>query len=545
MHKSAFSYLLLALVWLPISAHSQATVGLTQPDAGGFGGYTLVAPMGDHDTYLIDACGQLINTWQSDYNAGLVAYLLEDGSLLRACRIPNQQGAIGGGIVERRDWNNNLVWTYTYSGQNYRQHHDIRMMPNGHVLLLAREKKTTVECMASGRNPALMGNVGLQMEYIVEVAPIGPDSGEVVWEWHMWDHLIQDFDSARLNYGVVADHPELLDFNSSTTTSTDWIHCNAVCYNPALDQIILNSRNQNEFWIIDHNTTTAEAAAHSGGAHGRGGDFLYRWGCPSNYDRGTAGDKQLFVQHDAQWIEPGLPGAGQIMVFNNGDGRPAGQFSTVVVIQPPVDAQGDYPLSPGQAWGPASPSWVYQAPNPTDFYSPIISGAQRLPNGNTHVCEGSNGRIFEVDSLGNQVWEYVVPLSSGVPITQGTAPNNNSTFRSYRYPASYPGFAGRVLTPGDRIELNPLPLPAACLPAGVSDLPDAVTVSPNPFQHSLELRAPLGSRYVLRNMLGFVVGEGQVVEQVTPLDFAGLSKGIYLLHLASPEGYQVLRLVKQ
>jgi Arylsulfotransferase (ASST) len=534
------------LLLLPFVGLAQATVGLTQPNMGGFGGYSLVAPNGAKDTYLIDACGQVVRKWQSNNNPGLVAYLLEDGSLLRACRIPGQSGAIGGGLVERRDWNDSLIWSYYHTGSTYRQHHDIRMMPNGHVLLLARESKSAADCIARGRNPALLVNNGLIMEYIVEVAPIGADSGAIVWEWHLWDHLIQDFDSTKAGFGVVADHPELLDINASTTTAPDWIHSNAVCYNPALDQLIMNSRNQNEFWIIDHNTTTAEAGSHAGGAHGRGGDFLYRWGNPANYDRGTVADRQLWLQHDAHWIEPGLAGAGQIMIFNNGDGRPAGQYSTVITIEPPVDGQGDYALSPGQAWGPAQPAWSYQAPNPTDFYAFNVSGAQRLPNGNTHICEGSKGRLFEIDTLGNIVWEYIVPLSSGVPISQGTAPSANATFRSYRYDASYPGLAGRDLTPGDRIELNPLPLPADCnVAAQAPAFTEAIRIAPNPFGDHLRLDAALGSRYQVLDALGHTVHSGEVTVTPCSLDLAHLSQGMYLLQVATPAGHVVTRIVKQ
>lgn len=527
-------------------ANAQATVGLTFSDSSAFEGYTLFAPMGTNETYLIDNCGQVINQWTSAYPPALLAYLLEDGSLMRAGRIPNQQNPIGGGVVERRDWDNNLLWEFTYSSANYRQHHDIQPLPNGNVLLLARERKTYSECLALGRDPALMAANGLQFEYVIEVQPVGADSGVIVWEWHLWDHLVQDFDSTLPGFGVVADHPELLDMNAASSTAADWIHANAVTYHPGFDQVMVNSRNRNEFWIIDHSTTTAEAAGHAGGIRGKGGDILYRWGNPATYDRGTLADQQLWVQHDAHWIAPGLPGEGHILIFNNGDGRPAGNYSSIVEIVPAVDANGNYTDPGSQAYGPAAPVWEYVAPVPTDFYSFNISGSQRQANGNTLICEGANGRIFEVTNGGDRVWEYVVPLSNGVPVPQGTPASANNTFRAYRYAPDYPAFTGRDLTPGDRIELNPLPLPAECQPAATatSVLFEAM-ISPNPFSDELRVQSHSGTEWQLMNMRGEVIRSGTMPGKQLLLSMPDLSAGIYLLKLQKDNQMLLRKVVKQ
>ena len=148
-----------------------------------------------------------------------------------------------------------------------------------------------------------------------------------MWQWNAWDHLIQDYDASVDNYGVVADHPELLDINFIGATGNqagraDWMHCNGIDYNAVLDQIVLSCKNMNEIYIIDHSTTTAEAAGHTGGNSGKGGDLLYRWGNPQAYDSGLSSDQQLFGQHDVQWIEEGRAGAGDLLLFNNGVGRP-------------------------------------------------------------------------------------------------------------------------------------------------------------------------------------------------------------------------------
>ena len=174
-------------------------------------------------------------------------------------------------------------------------------------------------------------------------------------------------------------------------------------YDAVNDQIILSVRSFNEFWIIDHSTTTAEAAGHTGGNSGKGGDLLYRWGNPSAYDRGTALDQTLGGQHDAGWIPPGFPGHGNIMVFNNFAGP---NFSSVLQLTPPVDGSGNYSIAPGQPFGPSAATWEYTATPPTDLYSPFVGGAQRLRNGNTLITEGASGLMFEIDTNETVVWSY-------------------------------------------------------------------------------------------------------------------------------------------
>ena len=129
---------------------------------------------------------------------------------------------------------------------------------------------------------------------IVEIEPDGPTGGNIVWEWHVWDHLVQDADPTKDNYGVIADHPELLDINFGDVEGGTWLHVNAVDYNPELDQIVICARNVSEIYIIDHSTTAEEAAGHTGGNQGHGGDFLYRWGNPLVYGRGTEDDQVIF-----------------------------------------------------------------------------------------------------------------------------------------------------------------------------------------------------------------------------------------------------------
>jgi hypothetical protein len=336
--------------------------------------------------------------------------------------------------------------------------------------MIAWELKNEAEALQAGRDPALLTDAELWPDHIIEVEPVGATGGTIVWEWHVWDHVIQDFDVTKDNFGVVADHPELLDINHVRTGAlpgrADWMHANAMDYNAELDQILLGSNFMHEIYVIDHSTTTAEAAGSTGGSSGKGGDFLYRWGNPQAYDRGDTTDQTLYGQHHPHWIEPGLPGAGNILVFNNGGDRPGGAYSSVDEFTPPVDGNGDYTLDPGQAYGPDSLVWSYTATPTTDLFSGGLSGAQRLPNGNTLICEGrgttTNGaaNFFEVTNAKQTVWQYINPVTGTGPVAQGTIPDSShNTFRILRYAGTYPGFDGEDLTPGDPLESFTAPFP--------------------------------------------------------------------------------------
>ena len=331
------------------------TVGLMQYDmAQAYDGYNLLAPTASTTTYLLDMEGRVVHTWDSDYRTNS-NYILDDGSLLRTAQLPNTSQTMNApgaaGRIERIGWDGELIWYFELnetSGQNgdLRLHHDIEVLPNGNILAIAWERLSIQTALDQGRDPSLFddkGN-GVWPDAIIEIQP-DLDSGvggEIVWSWHVKDHLIQDFDDTKANFGVVADHPELIDFNDISTgvgagnTVPDWNHFNAVQYDPELDQIVISAREQNEIWVIDHSTTTAEAASHSGGNSGKGGDLLYRWGNPEAYDLGTREDQQLFYQHDAQFIGDGLDGAGNFLVFNNGWNRADGSnYSAAVEIEPP------------------------------------------------------------------------------------------------------------------------------------------------------------------------------------------------------------------
>jgi len=412
-------------------------------------GYTLFAPMQSSTTYLMDNEGNFVYTYASDYNPGLSVYLLKNGNLLRTVSVRNTTFDAGGsgGKVQEIEPDGNVAWEFDHSGDPYLLHHDIEYLPGGNVLMIAWEYKSEADAIAAGRDPSLLADGELWPDKIIEVEP---DSGNIVWEWHVWDHLIQDHDDSKPNYGTVADHPELADLNYSSSGPgsgcADWTHFNSVDYHEEFDQILVSVHSFSEIWIIDHSTTTAEAASHTGGNYGKGGDILYRWGNPQTYGAGAKSDQKLFSQHDASWIESGYPGDGNILIFNNGQGRSGGtSYSSVDEIEPSVDADGNYALTSGSAYAPEAATWSYADPNPEDFYSQNISGAQRLSNGNTLICNGANGIFFEVTADKEIVWKYVNPVArdgiveQGDPIPEMNGNKTNQVFRVYRYAPDYAG----------------------------------------------------------------------------------------------------------
>jgi hypothetical protein len=268
--KLAISFIIFAVLLCAIPGAAQdRTMGMLINEDDAFVGYTLFSPMSYHVSYLIDNDGLLINSWDSPYRPAMTAYMLENGHLLRTGKhaLNPEFGIAGGagGYLEEMTWDGTVVWDFFYSDSLYLPHHDIEPLPNGNVLMIVWEYKTAAEAIAEGRNPNTISQGKLWVDHLIEVEPDSQSGGNIVWEWHFWDHLIQDLDPTKANYGVVEDHPELLDINFAYHPRPDWNHLNSVDYNPDLDQILISAHHQSEIYIIDHSTTTQEAAGHSGG----------------------------------------------------------------------------------------------------------------------------------------------------------------------------------------------------------------------------------------------------------------------------------------
>jgi len=421
-------------------------------------GYIFFSPNDYTDAYLIDNCGALVNSWDRNAEPGLSGYLTPTGEMLRTNKVAAPQffQASTGGNLELVDWDNNTIWSSDFNTFEYIQHHDAVLMPNGNIIYLGWERLDENQQIAFGRKPSDVSRPYLWGEFVQEIKPIGSSDYEVVWEWRLKDHFVQDYDPTKSNYGEISDEIGKVDINYLGPThfsDDDWWHCNALDYNEKLDHILVNSRSNGELWIIDHSTTMEEAAGSTGGNSGKGGELIYRWGNPKAYNSGSLADLRMYGSHGHYWIPDGLPNAGKIMYFNNGDERPGGYYSTVEIIDPQFE-NGAYPLQVNKRYLPQEPEVVYQAPDPFDFRSTYLSNAQQLANGNIFINEGGTGRLFEVDSEGNIVWQYLNPVDNSGPNMQGEPMSNwrRQIFRAYKYAPDYPGFDGVSLTPGMLLE---------------------------------------------------------------------------------------------
>ncbi|MDQ3023645.1 MAG: aryl-sulfate sulfotransferase [bacterium] len=395
-------------------------------------GYTLFAPMNTKDTYLLDMAGSIVHTWTANYTPGAAAELLPNGHLLRLANLGNATFSNGGGRGGRLtefDWDGNVVWTYDLSNSTQVTHHDFCVLPNGNVLLIVWNVVSDADMIQAGRDPANIDPGKFWVDTVIEVEPTLPYGGNIVWEWDVMDHLVQDFDATKDNFGDPQANHQLMDANYPPKVAGDWTHFNCITYNAALDQVMLTTPFFNEIWIIDHSTTTIEAGGHLGGQYGRGGDLLYRWGNPLVYRQGTAADQQLFFCHDGHWIPDGLDGAGDVLVFNNRAGSPESEvYSAVDQLSLPLNPDGSYFLTAG-VYGPTAPVERYTSTPKEDFYSAIMSSGQRLPGGGLLICAGASGYLFETDADGNVLWEYENPFPT----------LNSPVFQALRYGYDYPG----------------------------------------------------------------------------------------------------------
>ena len=401
MKKPAQLQFLLFIFLLPFTSIAQQ-----------WGDYTLYSTTGSGNAYLVDTNGTTYHTWTfgTTSHTGYSTYMMPGGTLVRSVAHSGNSFNGGGmtGEVQKVDWNGNIIWDYVYSNTQYCMHHDICPMPNGNVMLISYELKTAAEVTAAGSSSSIL----MWPDKIVEVQPTGATTGTIVWEWHVWDHLVQNVDSTKANYHAsILDHPELLNINYQT--QKDWMHMNGIDYNPLLDQVVVSSHNMDEMYVIDHSTTSAEAAGHSGGNSGKGGDFLYRWGNPASYT--ATGTTDFNVIHDAHWVPLDCPRAGYLVGYNN-NGISNIQ-SCVDMINPPYDGY-NYLHTAGTAYAPSA----YNFRHACNGHNGNMGNSQQLPNGNMLVCVAQSGYIYEIDSNQNIIWSKSVT---------GTSPH------AYRYTACY------------------------------------------------------------------------------------------------------------
>ncbi|MDZ4773811.1 MAG: aryl-sulfate sulfotransferase [Planctomycetota bacterium] len=421
---------------------AEALRGLRTKTDAATPGYTLVAPLRATSTYLIDVDGKVAHEWKSDAPPGQSVCLTDAGKLLRTERVENRtfQGGGQGGRIRELDWDGKVTWEFTLSDDEQCLHHDIEMLPNGNVLAIVWEMRSEEEALAAGRDPA-SAKGGLWADALIEIEPLRPVGGKIVWEWHAFDHLVQARDAAKPNYAPIAMRPERLDIDAGNAQrpangdrnrererlkkigyvgddggaparggdnarggppggENDWTHANGLDYRADLDLIVVSSRNLSELWVIDHSTSSAEARTSAGGRHGHGGDFLFRFGNPRVIGD-AAGEQKLFVQHDPRWLANG-----HVLVFNNG--AMGHEHSSVDEYDFGITAESLKSGFKASQLPTAKLAWSYTSP---DMRSSHISGAQRLANGHTLIAAGEPGLLREVDAEGRVVWDFASPLT--------------------------------------------------------------------------------------------------------------------------------------
>jgi len=534
----------------------ERTVGLIAYEEGSYNGYTLFSPMASDITYLIDNCGEKVNEWNFESLPGLLAYLHTDGSIFRGERSAGSFGAGGaGGKIVHKSWDDELIWSYLYSDDLVRQHHDFQVLPNGNVLVLAWERKTKEEAVNAGRIESLTGSDGVWFEHIVELKPIGLDSAEIVWEWHVFDHLIQERDSTAVNYGEVDQSPNKFhinykiqnQFSPNQPGNPDWMHMNSIQYNVSRDEIMLSSRDFDEIYIIDHSTTTAEAKTGEGGNSGKGGDILFRWGNNAAYNKADVDDRLLFAQHHASWVSDVNEADSRFTVFNNGIGNGGFETSSIEFVTPSL-VDGKYVLTLDGIFMTDDHVTINDNED-LDFSSPRLSSIQVLQNDNILIASGNNGRIVEVTPDGELVWDYINPVNNSGPITQGENVFANDIFRAMRYSIASEIFENRDLVPDGIVEVDPdyeqCFIIDTTLSLDNSFLIDVVDFYPNPVQDFLNIKineAGFGE-YQILDLKGRQHATGQL-NTYTSVSMQNFLPGVYCIKLMLDDKVQVFKIIK-
>jgi hypothetical protein len=566
MNRNLLTGLVIVAIIATNQLLAQQTVGTLVNNTGTYDGFTLFTARHYHKSYLINNEGRKINEWtQPDGMRVENCRLLENGQLIRSVNLllPFYTGRPGAhGKLELVNWDGTIAWSITYADSSHVLHHDVvPLIQNDgsyHFLASTWDVIPADTAIIYGRNPNMVGgnNNYLLIERLLEIEPVGTDGYDIVWEWSAMDHLVQqDYPDAG-NYipDGVLNNPQLLNFNyfksnnSNTLNNPDWMHVSGLGYNPTLDQIVFSNHGSNELMIIDHSTTTTEAAGHTGGSSGKGGDILYRWGNPKAYDANTATHFQAL--HSPYWIPDGLVHGGKIMVINNGYNLGS---SSIEIITPPIDTNGDYVApSVGLAFGPQNLDWSYI--DGSNFYTGNMGNGQRLQNGNTLINEAVKGRFFEIDTNKNIVWEYRCPtIASGpmeynqdiaaIPVTNPNGDLENEVYRIYKYPSGYPGFTGHVITPGDFIELNnPLTSSGPKVPE------DLLRLYPNPTSGIFTISREVNKYTVqILSTTNKVLREWSNQSNLKTIDISNLPSGLYFVKVVNKldNTVSVQKIIKQ
>jgi arylsulfotransferase ASST len=409
---------------LTAAAQSVYPTGTTIYDPNGaWNGYTVLSPLGTQAVIVIDMNGNVVKQWDGYVNsAGGPARIFPDGVVMAAngSNPPRQESL----ELIQRDFEGHVIWRFDRNQQiqtrdgstiwSARQHHDWQRedFPAGYYspgVKPSIEGGKTLILTHTNHSRSNVANAPLEDDRLIEVS----SNGDIVWEWVAADH-IDEFGFAADARNAIKTAPGV----NAARGSFDWLHINSATYvGPnhwfdegdrrfAPDNVIISSRQASFLAIV-----------------ARDGKIVWRLGPDFSESKELRAIRQIIGQHHAHIIPKGLTGAGNLLVFDNGGASGYGFTNPNALNGSNAFARANSrvleinPVTLDLVWSYAGPR----------FYSSNISGAQRLPNGNTLITEGANGRLFEVTKEGKIVWEYMYPLFSG-------AQSSNAVYRGYRLP---------------------------------------------------------------------------------------------------------------
>jgi hypothetical protein len=386
-------------------------------------GYTVLSPLQTQAVLVIDMNGNVVKQWEGFNNsAGGPARIFPDGVVMSASgsRPPRQESL----ELIQRDFEGNVIWRFGRNEQvqlndgttvwSARQHHDWQRedFPAGYYSPDAKPAitgSTTLILTHTNHSRPNVADAPLEDDRLIEVST----KGDIVWEWVAADHIEQFGFSPDARLAIKAAP----GFNKGRG-SFDWLHINSATYvGPnkwfdagdkrfAPNNVIISSRQASFIAVV-----------------ARDGSIAWQLGPDFTQSRELRAIRQIVGQHHPHLIPKGLPGSGNLLVFDNGGSSGYG-FSSPIA----VNGLGTFARAGSRVLeiNPVTLElvWSYAAAR---FFSTNISGAQRLPNGNTLITEGANGRMLEVTKEGTIVWEYINPIFGG-------AQGSNNVYRAYRLP---------------------------------------------------------------------------------------------------------------
>jgi len=525
---------------------AQNTVGLIESDQSLlYDGYTLLYPNFQSNIYLINNCGQVVHEWinNEDYIPYGSAYLLENGNIVytKYEQIPftNFFNTFDPNTryIDMKDWEGNMIYSYQSKDDNILFHHDFYPMENGNLLIIAYEKLTFEEAILFGRDSTLIPHDTLWSDLIIEVNPF---EDTIVWKWHAKDHLIQNLDSTKNNYGELHENPGLININNlSFSERLDIMHLNSIDYNPTLDQILVSSPYYNEIWIIDHSTTSNEASEHTGGNSNKGGDLIYRWGNSKNYSSKEVTTQFLFFQHNARWINKDSNAQNSsfcdISIFNN---RVENSYSAGLIIRPEFDfGSWEYKVD-DNIFLPNDIKFQITHPIEENIYSRTISSFQVLSDENYLILDGDDGTIYELTSDQSIIFKYIIPFNQGMPLTQGDQVENikNNTFSIKKYPAEYGAFDNKNLSSIGYLELEPNESFCSLISVNSSNpIDDDIILFPNPARDFIYLNKSISevNQIQIINLYSQQINFSIIENRIS---LEGFFPGFYVVTIVSENG---------